>query len=427
MAGGWRMGASAVWGEKLVVTTTRVGLGGGLLAFGAALAFCDAAAAQTAPGAPTAGGAGTDRFVLDARARATYDSNVAGGDALVAALRQLKQEDTIYTLGATAAFRLPSAKHTLFLTAAADFDRHQKNSELDADNYVITAGGDATLGACAVTGVASYSHRLALIQDLTVPVAKNIVDQEIVNAGVTCGRRGMFAGLNGGYAKLMNDAKTSTFIDSTTRNVAASLGYQNKNLGSLSLVGTYSKIEYDDPPGLIPIVSSEVDQSGIGINYSRKIGNRLSGNAGVNYTWIDPSGIADSSSAFGANVDLRYRASPRLNLNLDYTLSNNASTAADAAYVRTGAFRFAGDYRLNSRISLQASVARSRNDYRGGVALPIIQIRKSNDWILAGGGSVKIGRKVSLTFDASHTDRKADLPQFNYKSDQVSIGITGSF
>jgi hypothetical protein len=413
------------------VTRTRVNLGGGLLAFGAALACCDAAMAQMSPGAPTAptalAGAGSDRFMLEAHARASYDSNVAGGDELIAALRRLKQEDTIYTLGATATFRLPSTKRSLFLTAAADFDRHQENRELDADNYIVTAGGNTTVGPCGLSGLASYSHRLALIQDLTVPVAKNIVDQEDINAGVTCGRRGMFAGLNGGYSKLMNDAKTSTFIDSSTRNVAASVGYQNKNLGSLSLVGTYSKIEYDDPPGGRPVASSSVDQSGIGVNYSRKIGNRLSGNAGVNYTWIDPKGFGDSSSAFGANIDLDYRASPRLNLSLDYTLSNNASTAADASYVRTGAFRFGGDYRLNSRVSLQASVAKSREDYRGGLALPILQLRKSDDWIIAGGGSVRIGRKVSLTFDASHTDRKADLPQFNYKADRVSVGITGTF
>ncbi len=403
--------------------TTRAGLGGGLLAFGAALACCNAAAAQSA----STGGT-SDRFVLDARARATYDSNVAGGDDLVAAIRQLKQQDTTYTLGATASFRLPSTKHSLFLIAAADFDRHQKNSILDADNYVVSLGGNTLLGPCSVSGTAGYSHRLALIQDLTVAVAKNIVDQETVNAGVSCGQRGAFVGLNGGYAKLTNDANVAaSFIDSTTRNVAASVGYQNKNLGSLSLVGTYSKIEYDDPPGAIPAASNAVEQSGIGVNYSRKIGNRLSGNAGVNYTRIEPQGISDSSSALGANVDLSYRATPRLNLALDYTLSNNASTAADAAYVRTGAFRFSGDYRLNSRVTLQGAVSKSRNDYRGGVALPVLQIRKSDDWTVSGGGSVKIGRKIALTFDAAHTERKADLSQFNYRSDRVSVGITGSF
>jgi len=40
---------------------------------------------------------------------------------------------------------------------------------------------------------------------------------------------------------------------------------------------------------------------------------------------------------------------------------------------------------------------------------------------------VKIGRKVSLTLDASHVDRKADISQYNYKSDHVSVGIIGTF
>lgn len=405
-----------------MVTINRAGLGGGLLAFGAALAYGNVAAAQAASGGAT------DRFVLDARARATYDSNVAGGDELVAAIRRLRQADTIYTLGATASFRLPSAKRSLFLTASADFDRHQKNSTLDADNYAITAGGDTRVGPCGLSAAASYSHRLALIQDLTVPVAKNIVDQETLNGGVTCGRGGIFVGLNGGVDKLSNQSGAdAVFIDSTTRTVAASVGYQNNNLGSVSLVGSYSQIDYDEPPGPIVAASSSVDEASIGVNYSRKIGNRLSGNAGVNYSWIQPNGISDTSSSIGANIDLSYRATPRLNLTLGYTLSNQASTAADASYVRTGAFHLSGDYRLNSRVSLQASVTKSRDDYRGGQALSVLQIRKSDDWSVSGGGSVKIGRNVSLTFDASHNDRKADLSQFNYRSDRVSVGITGSF
>ena len=421
-----------MWGEKTVVTKTRVTLGGGLLAFGAALAYCDAAAAQNAPtgpvGAAGAAGAASDRFVLDARARATYDTNVAGGDDLVAAIRQLKPEDTTYSLGATASFRLPSAKHSLFLIAAVDFDRHQENSILDADNYVVSAGGSTTLGPCSVSGDASYSHKLAQIQDLTVAVAKNIVDQEAVNGGVTCGQKSIFAGINGGYSKVTNDASAATavFIDSSTTNVAASLGYQNRNLGSLALVGTYSKIEYD-APGLISAATQGVAQSGIGVNYSRKIGNRLSGNAGFNYTRIEPDGDFDSSSGLGADVDLAYRASPRLNLILGYTLGNEPSANADAAYVRTSVFHLSGDYRLNSRIGLNASVSKARNEYHGGQALPVLQISKSDDWTLTGGGSMKVGRKVALTLNASHTERKANLSQFNYRSDQVSVGITGSF
>jgi hypothetical protein len=112
---------------------------------------------------------------------------------------------------------------------------------------------------------------------------------------------------------------------------------------------------------------------------------------------------------------------------LDYTLANNASTAADAAYVRTGAFRLSGNYRLNTRVALNAAFSKGRSDYKGGQAIPGLQLRKSDDTSISGGASMRIGRKISLTLDASHTDRKADLRQFNYRSDRVAIGITGSF
>ncbi|MGH6965961.1 MAG: outer membrane beta-barrel protein [Phenylobacterium sp.] len=364
--------------------------------------------------------------MLDARALASYDSNVAAGDATVAALRRLKKEDNTYTLGTTATFQVPSSRLSFYAIGSADFERHQKNSNLDADNYIVTLGGTAQMGACNGTLVGDYSHRLALLADLTVPVARNIVDQESANVNVTCGRRSIFGSLGGGYTKLMNDARTTTFIDSSTRSVQGALGYQNKTLGSVALTGEYSEIHYEDDP-LAPSPSDRVDQFSGGISYTRKIGNRLSGNAAVNYTRIEPNGGQDSSGAFGADVALTYRASPRLNLALDYTLANNASSAADAAYVRTGAFRVTGNYRLNTRISVNAAFSKGRSDYKGGQAIPGLQLRKSDDTTISGGAAMKIGRKISLTLDASHTDRKADLTQFNYRSDRVAIGITGSF
>jgi hypothetical protein len=401
------------------MTNVRRGVGG--IACGAALACCGAAGAQVA-GAPT----GTDRFSYDVHAHTIYESNVAGGNNTVAALRQLQPEDVTYNLGATAAFQLPSSRHTLFLTGAVDFDRHDKNKVLNSDNYEVSLGGSSELGPCLGTAVTSYTHRLALIQDLVVAATKNVVDQETVNLGVRCGRRSIFAGLDGGVSKVNNHGTGAAFIDSETRNVAASLGYQNKNLGNLAFNAQYSEVDYQNIPVTVPPSPTGFSQYGFGVNYSRKIGNRLSGNAGVNYTKLKANESSVTSGAVGADVALHYRASPRLGLDLSYSLGNQASAIADAAFVRSEVFRFAGDYKLNSRIALQAAVAKSRSDYRGDQAT-FLQIRKSDDTTVSGGATVKIGRRISMTLDASHIDRKADLSEFNYKSNRVSLGIIGSF
>jgi hypothetical protein len=392
---------------------------GGVCAFSAALGCCGAANAQLAP-------TGSDRFALEVRGHATYESNVAGGDKLVAALRQLEPGDTTYTLGTTASVQLPSKRYTVYLAGSADFDRHQNNSVLDADNYIVTLGGNAQLGPCGGAGSASYSHRLALIQDITVPVAKNIADQEDANVTITCGRRAIVGSVNAGVSTLSNDAKGGSFIDSTTRNAGGSLGYQNKRLGTISLTSQYSEVDYQDlPPSVLPVARGFSEYS-LGVNYSRKVGNRLSGSAGVHYTKLSSTGTRLTNESFGSDVDLNYRVSSRLKLDLVYSLGNEASAAADATYVRAETFRFSGNYRLNSRVSFNGAVTAANDQYHGGRPSPL-QIRESDDWSVEGGMAVKIGRKVSLTLDASHVDRKADLSQYNYRSDRVSVGIIGSF
>ena len=392
---------------------------GGLFAFSAALGCCGVANAQVAP-------TGNDRFALEVRGHVAYESNVAGGDKLIAVLRQLQPEDTTYSVGTTATFQLPSGRNTLFLIGSADFDRHDKNSVLDADNYIVSGGGNTQFGACNAGALASYSHRLALIQDITVPVAKNIADQESGNLSLTCGRRALVGSVTAGISKLDNNAKGASFIDSTTRNVGASIGYQRKVLGTLSLTTSYSEVEYQNPPITIPASATGFHEPSVGLNYSRKIGSRLSGSAGVNYTKLSSDGTSLNSDAFGADVDLNYRVSSRLVLDLVYSLGNDASAAADATYVRAETFRLSGDYKLNSRVSFQAAYAKTNDQYRGGRPSPL-QIRESDDWVVSGGMAVKIGRKVSLTLDASHVDRKADLSQYNYRSDRVSVGIIGTF
>src|SRR6185369_16424979 len=109
--------------------------------------------------------------------------------------------------------------------------------------------------------------------------------------------------------------------------------------------------------------------------------------------------ISLDSSDVGGHADLAYRVSSRLGLDLTYSLTNEASAAADATYVRAETFRLSGDYRLNSRVSFRAAVAKVKDQYRGGRP-SILQIRESDNWEVSGGMAVKVGRRVSLTLDA---------------------------
>lgn len=401
----------------------------GVAVFGAALGCLGVAQAQQA-GTSLAGAAGmpvgADRVAIDATAGAAYDSNISGGNNSVASLRGLQPEDVTYTLGATATFQLPSSRQNLFLTAAADLQRHQNNSVLDGDNYRISAGAMERLGVCSATGIVGYAHRQTLVQDLAVAVSKNIVKQEDGHLDFVCGRRSVFVELTGGATKVSNDAPTAGFVNSTTENAALSVGYRSQSLGDISLFSQYSEINYEDNPlfgGAIP----DVRQYGAGVNYARKIGLRLSGTASVSYNQIE-GGLGNiRSDGLNASASLAYRLSSRTQLTLDYSLGNAASPLTNTSYVHSEMLQLAGTYLLTKRISFHASASRSTQDYRGIQPSALLQIHQSTTDQIGGGVDVKIGRKISVGLTAMHLNRSADIALFDYSDNRVAITLTGKY
>ena len=189
----------------------------------------------------------------------------------------------------------------------------------------------------------------------------------------------------------------------------------------------YTEVNYADQP-VGPIIQQRGFQEYTGsLTISRKIGLRLSGRAAISVQSLRTGGTGTTSNNLGSDVSLNYRVSPRLNVAVGYALSNEPSPTVIANYVRSENLRLNGDYRLNQRIGLHLGVAKSRTDYRGGAVFVPLQIHQSEDTTFSGGASVKIGRKISVNFEVAHTDRNADISQFDYKSDRVSLGISGTF
>jgi predicted porin len=392
-------------------------------AFGVALACFGSARAQTSQLSMPSG---TDRFTLDARGGVAYDSNVSGGNTSIATLRQLQPEDVTYTLGTSAAFQLPSSRQTLFVDASADFQRHQNNSVLDADDYSVTAGIAERLGLCSATGIAGYSRRQSQIQDLAIAATKNTATQEAGSVGVTCGRRAIFVQANGNVTRVTNDALQSGFVNSTTENASVGAGYRNDRLGDLSITGQYSNIDYPPDP-VLGTSTPSVQEYGAGLSYSRKIGLRLSGSAGVSYNIIQGGITHTSSDGLNANASLAYRLSSRTQFTLDYNLGNSASPLMNTSYVRSETIQITGSYSLTKRVSFHASASRAKQDYRGIQQIVVLQLRQSTTDQFGGGVDVKIGRKASVSLTATYTDRVADVPQFNYSDDRIAVTLSNRF
>jgi len=369
---------------------------------------------------------GTDRFTLDATGGVAYDSNVSGGNTTVAALRHLEPEDVTYTLGTSVAFQLPSSRQTLFVDGGVDFQRHQNNSVLNGEDYRISAGLSERLGLCSGTGIVGYTRRQSLIQDLAVAAARNIQSDDTASVDVVCGRRAIFVEVNGSYSKVTNDATQAGFVDSTTEGASASIGYKSQTLGDISFVGQYSTIDYMGNL-LLGSATPSVQQYGAGLKYSRKIGLRLSGTAGVSYNRIEGGVARTSSDGLNANASLAYRLTSRTQFTLDYTLGNSAAPLTNTSYVRSEVVQLAGSYDLTRRVSFHLAASRSQQDYRGIQDVAVLQLKESTTDELDGGVDVKLGRKASVGFSVTHTNRDADISQFNYSDDRVAVTLTSRF
>jgi|SRR5579859_6052 len=406
----------------------------GALALGAIIFCSESAHAQSIPTPPLTGPpalpAGSDRFSATAQAEVIYSSNIAGGDATVAALRGVTPKDIDYDLGTTINLQLPIGREIVFLSGNVDLQRHDRNSVLNADNYGITAGGIGHAGACSGSAIGNVSRIETLAEDLAIAVTRNIASQDGINGSVNCGHGAFFVTLQGGYSKVTNTALNAGFIDSDTSNASASIGYHNKTIGDLSVAGQYSKSDYINQPALAVGQPNGFEQYGVSLIFSRRIGLRLSGTASVSLqTLKSPATSLLPASTFnnlGSNVDLKYRVSSRLNLALGYNLSNEASPTVNANFVRVQNIHLSGIYTLNDRISAHLGGYNARSNFQGGIPI-FLQVQNSEDTEFDGGISVKVGRKIAVTLDANHINRHADISAFSFSSDQVTLGLKGTF
>lgn len=398
-----------------------------LLVIGGVTLCAGAAHAQAAGGggAPVAGG---DRFSLDVRGRVSYESNVSGGDDTLANLRGLQPEDVIYTTGISMAVQRPSSRQTLFLTATADLNRHEKNKRLDGENIAIQAGATRRFTTCAVTGSGGYSRRQSQPDELTVvAVTKNVAETKTASLQGMCGFGNIVGTVSGQITKTDNNANSAGYVDSRTEGVTGSVGYANQTLGTISVFATYSTSSYDDSSLVgTPSVARNFRQTGGGLSYMRRIGSRLNGTASVSYTTLDSDIAGGDSEGWTASAALNYRLSSRTGLVLNYFRGYQASATLFASSQFTERVDLSGSYRLSSRLSARASVSAARNDFRGSQT-NLLQVAEDKVFTAGGGFSYRIGRNITIGVDGGYTERDADLDLFDTHSTRASVSISNRF
>jgi hypothetical protein len=378
--------------------------------------------------------AGERPLTADVHVREEYDSNLSGGNDAFAALRDVSSSDWITSLGAAVDANLASGRRLLTLQASTDVVRYRRNSQLNNVNANFSGRLSQGFGACVANLDASYSRRLTPGDQLIIAVTKNISSQENVGLGAVCTRGHLQAGVQGHYVHVSNSAQSSGVLSYDGWGANGTLGYTDRFLGSISLLGGYNEVSYTNPSTATPLFVSGYKTTDFGVQYSRQVGLRLSGSASVTYQTADNDfgsfdGLfgagRESHSAFAANVAMSYRLGPRTQLDFSYFHGATPETQLNTGFNVSDTFMFSASHTLGERIRLSASASQAKTNYGGVLIDGEAPLESDRVRRFSGAASLRIGRHLRLSVDAEHENRTANVSIYTYAADRVGISLAG--
>lgn len=402
------------------------------LALGAIACMCGGttALAQQAPTLPTAGS--SREFGGTFSVRGGYDSNFARSNSTAAVSRGLSQEEYILTPRVTLNVVQPLGRQIVFLNGSAGYNFYRENSQLDRAQGQAQGGYLTVLGPCTTYTTGSFSAAQADLAQIDGPTTKNIVKSTTAAAGLNCSRgRSLFGGLSVQRTETKNSADIQSQADSTAKLVAASLGYGNETLGRLGL--SYVFTDNDLPNRIDPghPIGDGFFTNSISLTAERKFGSRLITRAGIGRTMVKreyaPVGTDLKFSSTTYNGALDYRFSSRLKLALTGQRAVVPAARAGKLYdIRTGG-SVTGTYNLGSRFVV--TLGHSIDDVKSNTdtTLPLLVVTKSRTNSTFGTFRYRQNDRLSLLFDVSYDDRKANLSDFNYNATRVGVAAEIGF
>lgn len=414
-------------------------VGGVLIALGAAASLATPAAGQSA----TPSG-----LSFDITGSARYNSNelrLRNGEPTPPGEHK---DDIRYSPAIGASYEHNLGRQSIDIHAQYGHDFYQNNSSLSRDR--INAGGELTyrVGArCSGVANVGYSRRQnggrdnfnAPTPDQPLPtdpaddvgrIRDNVQAFTSYGINANCGSAG--GGLSfGGSARrseLRNAAELRKFADSNSDNYSLFAGVGLLRPGQLQIVGSYSTIDYPNREiiaGIPVLAKNGVKTYRVGLNYSRPIGNRLSGSLGVAYLNATPQ-RGDKYSAPAYNVSLSYTAGPRLSFDLVGSRNIVSTSTAGALYRVVDQVSFSANYKLGTSITTHARASYLRNNFKQTFVVPgdIGVIRTKDSSTRFGVGATYAPRPLyNIGLDIDRTSRSSNPSLYDYNSTLVSLSI----
>lgn len=400
-----------------------------------------ASVAKAQPSMPTAGPPGAldapvgsgvmeRRMVVRLQARAVYDNAVTRGvpTFVPGATERQRQDDILYSPNARLDILQPiGAAYYGFAQGNVGYQFYQKEPKLDGARVGVSSGVGGQLGRCQGSLAGNYARSQRDTEDLTLGVTRSIRESMGAQVSSSCAAiAGIQVQLGANYNRSTN-SRTRGTVDSEAYGFSGGLGYGNRALGSISLVGQYQVSEYQRGnlgPGLP--MSSGTKVYSVGLQYSRPIGTRLMGRIGLGYVTVDPSdSVLPSRQTFSADVNLLYSPTERLSASFSYRRGIVPSNIAGIDYTISGSARIGVSYALSDRLQASAGVSYRSRSNKGVIDLDLVGAPRNDDSLSYSASlSASIGRKSTVSLDATYQDRSTNVQSLSY--DSVRVGITAS-
>lgn len=392
------------------------------------------ASAQGINGArPPAAVGGADRpFTIGVQEITTYDSNPARGSTFGSDLRGLQKDEIILSPSVTVGYSRSVGLQGVALTGVFGYDDYTKNHNLSTEHIDFSAAANRAVGGrCSVNANTQFSRGQSSLQNVVINVSKDTIQTYSVGAGESCATAtGFTESVQVNHSGTHNSDDTLVNLNNT--GISGSLGYSTHAIGNVGLVVSYNRTNYVDVPLTSVGTPDSLNVLSFGLQISRPIGSRLSGNAAVFYSHstqdLRAGELGDSSySGITASAGLTYLLGPRIRLSADLERAVTGSILQDVGYQITNSADLTANYTVSSRISASLGGSWSRNSYRGRVVVAPLE---TPDWQevanVFGSVSMQLGRRAAVSLELRHEKGSADIDLYDYTSNRVSLTLSSS-
>lgn len=369
-------------------------------------------------------------IVLTTSANVAAESNVARLNEERAALSNLEQSDVRFSPTIDLDVTLPFSRNYLLLSGQVGYDFYARNDQLNRERLLLDTTVGLNFSNCELVLTGGYIRRRSDLGDLILldasgipqDVIRNTEELKRLGADASCGAA---IGLRPSVGVEKSWADNSTvfrqFSDYNSTTIRAGLGYRQPFVGDISLFASRSKTNYDNRPLLFGAGNDATEVISYGASFERDIGARLTGNASVAYTKVNPDNpLARDFGGITWSVGLTARFD-RLQLVGSLGRSVENSNLVASSYYINKNYSLDATYSLTDRVSLGAGAQRRERQYEGTNVLlgpPLV-----NEELTSFSGRVvfRQSRRLSFVLDATHEERRSDQGFFDYDNDRIGL------